>query len=120
MSKKIYVQHQGTKLVEKIYDGFCWSFLFFGIIVPVCRGDLSASALYSFLIITFNVFLHWLFFIALSKFDILSLFFQNSAALLSIILSFFSIISCHLIGSITYNRQHRIKILSNPDWTIMS
>ena len=57
MAKKVALIHPQTGLMKNGYFGFSWTFLFFGWLVPVFRGELFVALLH--LIITVVTFGIW-------------------------------------------------------------
>ncbi len=57
MAKKVALIHPQTGLMKNGYYGFSWTFLFFGWLVPVFRGELFVALLH--LIITVVTFGIW-------------------------------------------------------------
>lgn len=49
--KTVLVKHQQSGLVKKGYVGYCWTYLLFGWLVPVIRGEIGIGVLH--LVLTF-------------------------------------------------------------------
>ncbi|MEO6293928.1 MAG: hypothetical protein ABIO88_15055 [Burkholderiaceae bacterium] len=49
--KTVSVKHQQSGLVKKGYVGYCWTYLLFGWLVPVIRGEIGIGVLH--LVLTF-------------------------------------------------------------------
>jgi hypothetical protein len=46
MAKKVMMIHQQTGLIKKGYYGFSWTYLFWGFLVPIIRGELIIALLH--------------------------------------------------------------------------
>lgn len=54
---KVLIKHPQSGLVKSSYVGFCWTYLLFGWLVPVIRGEISIGVLHLILTIcTFGLF----------------------------------------------------------------
>ena len=57
LQKRVLIKHTQSSIVKKGYVGFCWTYLLFGWIVPVFRGEIGIGALHLlFTLITFGIF----------------------------------------------------------------
>lgn len=62
MATRVLIQDPKTNLVKNGYFGFSWTYLFFGWLVPVIRGELGVAALHLlFTAVTFGL---WQFIVA--------------------------------------------------------
>ena len=57
MATKVIIQHPGNGLTRDGYYGFSWTYLFFGWLVPLFRGELGVAALH--LLFTMFTFGFW-------------------------------------------------------------
>ncbi len=48
MATRVLIKHQASGLTRNGYVGFSWTYLFFGFLVPMFRGELGISALHLF------------------------------------------------------------------------
>ena len=56
MATSVIIRHTQSGLTRKGYTGFSWTYLFFGRLVPLFRGELSTAALHLlFTIFTFGL-----------------------------------------------------------------
>jgi hypothetical protein len=56
MATRVMLIHPGTGLTKKGYFGFSWTYLFFGWLVPLFRGELVVAALHLlFTVVTFGI-----------------------------------------------------------------
>ena len=56
MASKIVIQHRESGLLKTGKYGFSWTYLFFGFLVPMFRGELGVGALHLlFTIVTFGI-----------------------------------------------------------------
>jgi hypothetical protein len=56
MATAVLIKHDQSGLVKKGFYGFSWTYLFFGWLVPVFRGELGVGALHLlFSIFTFGI-----------------------------------------------------------------
>ena len=46
MATRVMLRHPTTALVKNGYFGFSWTYLFFGFLVPLWRGELVVAALH--------------------------------------------------------------------------
>jgi len=46
MAKKVIIQHPVNGLTKNGYYGYSWTYLFFGWLVPLFRGELGVAALH--------------------------------------------------------------------------
>ena len=46
MATKVLIRHPPTNLVQNGYVGFSWTYLFFGFLVPLFRGEIGIGALH--------------------------------------------------------------------------
>ena len=46
LQKKILVKHTQSGLVKSGYVGFCWTYWFFGWLVPIFRGEIGIGVLH--------------------------------------------------------------------------
>ena len=57
LQKRVLITHTQSGIVTKGYVGYCWTYLIFGWIVPVVRGEIGIGALHLLLtLITFGLF----------------------------------------------------------------
>ena len=49
MATPIQIKHPATGLTQQAYYGYSWTFLFFGFLVPLIRGETLKAALHFFL-----------------------------------------------------------------------
>jgi hypothetical protein len=57
LQKRVLIKHTQSSIVKKGYVGFCWTYLLFGWIVPVIRGEIGIGALHLlFTLISFGIF----------------------------------------------------------------
>ncbi len=57
LQKRVLIKHTQSGLVKSGYIGFCWTYLFFGWLVPVIRGEISIGVLHLILTVcTFGLF----------------------------------------------------------------
>lgn len=57
IQKSITIKHESSGLVKKGYFGFSWTYLLFGWLVPVIRGEIGIGVLHLILtLITFGIF----------------------------------------------------------------
>ena len=49
--RKVPIRHSQSGIVKNGYIGFCWTYLFFGWIVPIIRGEIGVGVLH--LVLTF-------------------------------------------------------------------
>jgi hypothetical protein len=57
LQKRVLIKHTQSSIVKKGYVGFCWTYLLFGWIVPVFRGEIGIGALHLlFTLISFGIF----------------------------------------------------------------
>jgi hypothetical protein len=57
LQKTILLKHQQSGLIKKGYFGYSWTYLLFGWIVPVIRGEIQIGVLHLVLtIFTFGIF----------------------------------------------------------------
>ena len=55
--KTVKVKHEASGLIKDGYVGYCWTYFFFGWIVPVIRGEISIGVLHLILtVFTFGFF----------------------------------------------------------------
>lgn len=55
--KTVLVKHQQSGLVRNGYVGYCWTYLFFGWLVPIIRGEIGVGVLHLVLTaVTFGIF----------------------------------------------------------------
>lgn len=55
--KTVLVKHQQSGLVKKGYIGYCWTYLLFGWLVPIIRGEIGIGVLHLVLtVVTFGIF----------------------------------------------------------------
>jgi len=57
MATKVQIQHPPTGLIKDGYFGFSWTYLFFGWLVPLVRGELGTAGLH--LLFSFCTFGVW-------------------------------------------------------------
>ncbi|HEY0843613.1 hypothetical protein [Methylotenera sp.] len=56
MAKKVIIQHPVNGLTKNGYFGYSWTYLFFGWLVPLFRGELGVAALHMlFTLFTFGL-----------------------------------------------------------------
>jgi len=56
MAKKVIIQHPVNGLTRSGYFGYSWTYLFFGWLVPLFRGELGVAALHMlFTLFTFGL-----------------------------------------------------------------
>lgn len=56
MATAVLIKHPPSGLIRKGYYGFSWTYLFFGWLVPVFRGELGVGALHLlFSLVTFGL-----------------------------------------------------------------
>lgn len=56
MATRVLMRHPSSRLIKKGYFGFSWTYLFFGWLVPLFRGELVVAALHLFFtIITLGI-----------------------------------------------------------------
>lgn len=56
MAKKVIIQHPINGLTRNGYFGYSWTYLFFGWLVPLFRGELGVAALHMlFTLFTFGL-----------------------------------------------------------------
>jgi len=56
MAKKVIIQHPVNGLTRNGYFGYSWTYLFFGWLVPLFRGELGVAALHMlFTLFTFGL-----------------------------------------------------------------
>ena len=46
MAKKVMMKNDATGLTKKGFHGFSWTYLFFGWLVPIVRGEIGIGALH--------------------------------------------------------------------------
>ena len=46
LQKRVLIKHTQSSIVKSGYIGYCWTYLFFGWIVPIFRGEIGISALH--------------------------------------------------------------------------
>ena len=57
LQKRVLIKHKLSKIVKKGYVGYCWTYLIFGWIVPIFRGEIGIGALHLLLtLISFGLF----------------------------------------------------------------
>lgn len=57
LQKRVLIKHAQSGLVKSGYVGFCWTYWFFGWLVPVIRGEIGIGVLHLILTIcTFGLF----------------------------------------------------------------
>ena len=57
LQKRVLIKHTQSSIVKIGYVGFCWTYLLFGWIVPVFRGEIGIGALHLLLTLcTFGLF----------------------------------------------------------------
>ena len=57
MATQVIIQHPESGLTKDGYYGFSWTYLFFGFLVPLIRGELGVGALHLlFSIFTLGIF----------------------------------------------------------------
>lgn len=57
LQKRILIKHTQSGLIKSGYVGFCWTYWFFGWLVPVIRGEIGIGVLHLILTIcTFGLF----------------------------------------------------------------
>ena len=57
LQKRVLIKHTQSSIVKSGYIGYCWTYLFFGWIVPIFRGEIGISALHLlFTLITAGLF----------------------------------------------------------------
>ena len=57
LQKRVLIKHTQSSIVKSGYIGYCWTYLFFGWIVPIFRGEIGISALHLlFTLITVGLF----------------------------------------------------------------
>lgn len=57
LQKRVLIKHTQSGLVKSGYVGFCWTYWFFGWLVPVIRGEIGIGVLHLILTIcTFGLF----------------------------------------------------------------
>jgi hypothetical protein len=57
LQKRVLIKHTQSGIIKSGYVGFCWTYLIFGWIVPVFRGEIGIGALHLLLtLITFGLF----------------------------------------------------------------
>lgn len=57
LQRKVMLKHQQSGLIRKGYYGFSWTYLFFGWIVPIFRGEIGIGALHLlFTLVSFGLF----------------------------------------------------------------
>lgn len=57
LQKKVILKHQPSGLVKTGYYGFSWTYLLFGWIVPIFRGEIGIGALhFLFTLVSFGLF----------------------------------------------------------------
>jgi hypothetical protein len=57
LQERVLIKHTQSSIVKSGYVGFCWTYLLFGWIVPVFRGEIGIGALHLVLtLITFGLF----------------------------------------------------------------
>jgi hypothetical protein len=57
LQKRVLIKHTQSGLVKSGYVGFCWTYWFFGWLVPVFRGEIGIGVLHLILTIcTFGLF----------------------------------------------------------------
>lgn len=57
LQKRVLIKHTQSGLVKSGYVGFCWTYWFFGWLVPVIRGEIGVGVLHLILTIcTFGLF----------------------------------------------------------------
>ncbi len=55
--KSVLIKHQPSGLVKSGYLGYCWTYLLFGWLVPVFRGEIGIGVLHLVLtFVTFGIF----------------------------------------------------------------
>ncbi len=57
MATMIKLRHPASGMVKSGYYGFSWTYLFFGFLVPVCRGEMIESIAH----FVFNLASFWIF-----------------------------------------------------------
>ncbi len=57
LQRTVTIKHEPSGLVKNGYFGFCWTYLLFGWLVPVIRGEIGIGVLHLILtLITFGIF----------------------------------------------------------------
>ena len=57
LQKRVLIKHTQSSIVKSGYIGYCWTYLFFGWIVPIFRGEIGISALHLlFTLVTVGLF----------------------------------------------------------------
>ncbi len=55
--RKVVVRHTQSSMLKSGYFGFCWTYFFFGWLVPVFRGEIGIGVLHLILtVVTFGIF----------------------------------------------------------------
>lgn len=55
--RKVLLKHQQSGLVKSGYMGYCWTYLLFGWLVPIIRGEIGVGVLHLILtVVTFGLF----------------------------------------------------------------
>ena len=61
MATRIMIKHPATGMTKTGYYGFSWTYLFFGPLVPLVRGELGIGALH-ILFTVLSAFISWIIF----------------------------------------------------------
>ena len=57
LQKRVLIKHKLSNIVKNGYVGYCWTYLIFGWIVPIFRGEIGIGALHLLLtLISFGLF----------------------------------------------------------------
>ncbi len=57
LQKRVLIKHKLSNIVKNGYVGYCWTYLIFGWIVPIFRGEIGIGALHFLLtLISFGLF----------------------------------------------------------------
>ena len=55
--RRVTVRHAQSNMLKSGYFGFCWTYFFFGWLVPVFRGEIGIGVLHLILtVVTFGIF----------------------------------------------------------------
>jgi hypothetical protein len=49
LQRSVLIEHQQSGLVRKGYVGYCWTYFFFGWLVPIFRGEIGVGVMHFFL-----------------------------------------------------------------------
>lgn len=57
LQKRVQIKHSQSNIIKNGYVGYCWTYIIFGWMVPIVRGEIGIGVLHLVLtLITFGVF----------------------------------------------------------------